>query len=54
MSIPVDVSVVDEDEGPEFTAPTVHFRVKENTPNDTLIGTYIAVDPETKSSAGIK
>uniref|UniRef100_A0A8C7D4S5 Desmocollin-2 n=1 Tax=Oncorhynchus kisutch TaxID=8019 RepID=A0A8C7D4S5_ONCKI len=54
MSIPVDVSVVDEDEGPEFTAPTVLFTVKENTPNDTLIGTYIATDPETKSSAGIK
>uniref|UniRef100_A0A673ZRZ9 Desmocollin-2-like n=1 Tax=Salmo trutta TaxID=8032 RepID=A0A673ZRZ9_SALTR len=54
MSIPVNVSVVDEDEGPEFTAPTVLFTVKENTPNDTLIGTYIAVDPETKSSAGIK
>uniref|UniRef100_A0A8C8JW74 Cadherin domain-containing protein n=1 Tax=Oncorhynchus tshawytscha TaxID=74940 RepID=A0A8C8JW74_ONCTS len=54
MSIPVDVSVVDEDEGPEFTAPTVLFTVKENTPNDTLIGTYIAIDPETKSSAGIK
>uniref|UniRef100_A0A4W5MCK8 Cadherin domain-containing protein n=1 Tax=Hucho hucho TaxID=62062 RepID=A0A4W5MCK8_9TELE len=54
MSIPVDVSVVDEDEGPEFTAPTVFITVQENTPNDTLIGTYIAVDPETKSSAGIK
>ncbi|XP_010882743.2 desmocollin-2-like isoform X2 [Esox lucius] len=52
-SVPVDVSVEDVDEGPEFTAPTMFLSVKENTPNDTLIGTYIAVDPETKSSAGI-
>ncbi|XP_064791759.1 desmocollin 2-like protein [Oncorhynchus masou masou] len=54
VSIPVDVTVGDVDEGPEFTAPTVRFTVQENTPNDTLIGTYTAVDPETKSSAGIK
>lgn len=53
-SVPVDVSVTDVDEGPEFTAPTVRFTVKENTPNGTLIGTYTAVDPETKSSNGIK
>lgn len=54
LSIPVDVTVSDIDEGPEFTAPTVRFTVKENTPNGTLIGSYTAVDPETKSSAGIK
>uniref|UniRef100_A0A8C7HNF4 Desmocollin-2 n=1 Tax=Oncorhynchus kisutch TaxID=8019 RepID=A0A8C7HNF4_ONCKI len=54
VSIPVDVTVGDVDEGPEFTAPIVRFTVQENTPNDTLIGTYTAVDPETKSSAGIK
>ncbi|XP_053186579.1 desmocollin 2-like protein isoform X1 [Scomber japonicus] len=54
LSIPVDVTVSDIDEGPEFTAPTIRFTVKENTPNDTLIGSYTAVDPETKSSAGIK
>uniref|UniRef100_A0A4W5KQ56 Cadherin domain-containing protein n=1 Tax=Hucho hucho TaxID=62062 RepID=A0A4W5KQ56_9TELE len=54
VSIPVDVTVGDVDEGPEFTAPTVLFTVQENTPNDTLIGTYTAIDPETKSSAGIK
>lgn len=53
-SVPVNVSVTDVDEGPEFTAPTVRFVVKENTPNGTLIGTYTAVDPETKSSSGIK
>ncbi|XP_040910707.1 desmocollin 2 like [Toxotes jaculatrix] len=54
QSIPVDVTVTDVDEGPEFTAPTIRFIVKENTPNGTLIGSYTAVDPETKSSAGIK
>ena len=53
-SIPVDVSVGDVDEGPQFTAPTVRFIVKENTPNGTVIGTYTALDPETKSSMGIK
>ncbi|XP_039998688.1 desmocollin 2 like [Xiphias gladius] len=54
LSIPVDVTVTDIDEGPEFTAPTIRFTVQENIPNGTLIGSYIAVDPETKSSAGIK
>ncbi|XP_041660277.1 desmocollin 2 like [Cheilinus undulatus] len=53
-SIPVNVAVTNVDEGPEFTAPTVQFSVKENTPNGTLIGTYKALDPETKSSDGIK
>uniref|UniRef100_A0A8C5GHA2 Cadherin domain-containing protein n=1 Tax=Gouania willdenowi TaxID=441366 RepID=A0A8C5GHA2_GOUWI len=54
MSIPVKVAVGDVDEGPEFSAPIVRFPVKENTPNGTLIGTYSAIDPETKSSAGIR
>uniref|UniRef100_A0A3P8S6G4 Desmocollin 2 like n=1 Tax=Amphiprion percula TaxID=161767 RepID=A0A3P8S6G4_AMPPE len=54
MSIPVEVAVTNVDEGPQFSAPTVRFIVKENTPNGTLIGTYTAVDPETKSSNGIK
>lgn len=54
LSIPVDVAVTNEDEGPQFTAPTIRFNVKENTPNGTLIGSYTAVDPETKSSEGIK
>lgn len=53
-TVPVNVAVTDVDEGPEFTAPTVRFIVKENTPNGTLIGTYTALDPETKSSNGIK
>ncbi|XP_071382834.1 desmocollin 2-like protein [Centroberyx affinis] len=54
VSIPVDVSVGNVDEGPEFTAPTVRFLVKENAKNGTLIGSYTAVDPETKSGAGIR
>lgn len=54
QSIPVDLTVTDVDEGPEFSAPTIRFTVKENTPNGTLIGRYTAVDPETKSSNDIK
>ncbi|XP_026169973.1 desmocollin 2-like protein [Mastacembelus armatus] len=54
LSVPVNVNVLNVDEGPEFTAPTVWFTVKENTPNGTVIGTYTAIDPETKSSNGIK
>uniref|UniRef100_A0A671YAZ7 Desmocollin 2 like n=1 Tax=Sparus aurata TaxID=8175 RepID=A0A671YAZ7_SPAAU len=53
LSAPVDVTVTDVDEGPEFTAPTVTFTVKENVANGTLIGSYTAVDPESKSSNGI-
>ncbi|XP_071347594.1 desmocollin 2-like protein [Trachinotus anak] len=54
LSIPVDLTVTDVDEGPEFTAPTIRFTVKENIANGTVIGSYTAVDPETKSSNGIK
>ncbi|XP_046884094.1 desmocollin-3-like [Hypomesus transpacificus] len=54
LSIPVDVNVGNEDEGPEFSAPTMRITVEENTSNGTLLGTYTASDPETKSSAGIK
>ncbi len=53
LSIPVDLTVINVDEGPQFTAPTVRFSVKENVPNGTVIGTYTAIDPETKSSNGI-
>lgn len=53
-TIPVKVAVGDMDEGPEFIPPTVRFHVKENTANGTVIGTYTAVDPETKSSSGIR
>ncbi|XP_028283599.1 desmocollin 2-like protein [Parambassis ranga] len=54
LSIPVNVAVSNVDEGPQFIPPIVRFTVKENIPNDTLIGTYTAMDPETKSSSGIK
>ncbi|CAL8344553.1 unnamed protein product [Merluccius merluccius] len=54
LSVPVTVAVANIDEGPEFIAPTISFTVKENTPNGTVIGTYTALDPETKSSNGIK
>lgn len=53
-TIPIKVAVGDVDEGPEFTAPTIRFHVKENTPNGTVIGSYTAIDPETKSSNGIR
>lgn len=53
MSVPVNVVVNNVDEGPQFSAPTIRLNVKENTANGTLIGTYTALDPETKSSAGI-
>ncbi|XP_037313109.2 desmocollin 2-like protein isoform X1 [Pungitius pungitius] len=52
-TVPVDVTVINVDEGPQFSAPTIRLNVKENTPNGSLIGTYTALDPETKSSAGI-
>ncbi|XP_038573882.1 desmocollin 2 like [Micropterus salmoides] len=54
LSVPVNVNVINVDEGPEFTAPTIRFNVKENTPNGTVIGSYTAKDPETQSSDGIK
>lgn len=53
-TVPVKVAVGDVDEGPEFTAPTIRIKVKENTANGTVIGTYTAIDPETKSSNGIR
>ncbi|XP_061095893.1 desmocollin 2-like protein [Conger conger] len=53
-TVPVDLTVIDEDEGPEFSAPILSLRVKENVENGTVIGTYVATDPETKSSEGIK
>ena len=54
LSIPVNINVIDEDEGPEFVPPIKYITVKENTANGTLIGHHTAVDPETKSSDGIK
>lgn len=52
--IPIKITISDVDEGPEFTAPTVRFHVKENIANGTVIGTYTAIDPETKRSNGIR
>uniref|UniRef100_A0AAY4CVC2 Cadherin domain-containing protein n=1 Tax=Denticeps clupeoides TaxID=299321 RepID=A0AAY4CVC2_9TELE len=52
-SVPVEVRVGNVDEGPEFSPPLLVLRVKENVPNGTLIGTYTAIDPETKSGNGI-
>uniref|UniRef100_A0A8C7YV59 Desmocollin 2 like n=1 Tax=Oryzias sinensis TaxID=183150 RepID=A0A8C7YV59_9TELE len=54
QSVPIVVSVSDVDEGPEFSAPTIRIPVKENTPNGSVIGSYTALDPETKSSSGIR
>ncbi|XP_013886023.1 desmocollin 2-like protein [Austrofundulus limnaeus] len=53
QTAPVNISVIDVDEGPEFIPPILRFPVKENTPNGTIIGTYLALDPETKKSDGI-
>lgn len=53
-TIPLDVAVTNVDEGPEFTPPTIRINVKENIQNNTVIGSYTAVDPETKSSSGIR
>lgn len=52
-SIPVNVAVLNVDEGPEFSAPTITFPIKENLPNGSVIGKYTALDPETKTSNGI-
>ncbi|XP_041103636.1 desmocollin-3-like [Polyodon spathula] len=52
-SIPVDINVTNVDEGPEFKTANLFLRVKENEPNGTLIGTYSALDPDTKNSDGI-
>ncbi|XP_056451934.1 desmocollin 2-like protein [Gadus chalcogrammus] len=54
LSIPVAVGVNNVDEGPEFRAPNIRLIVKENTPNGTVIGSYVAKDPETSSAGGIK
>ncbi|XP_060773616.1 desmocollin 2-like protein isoform X2 [Neoarius graeffei] len=54
QKVPVELSVEDVDEGPEFSAPVLKLRVKEGVLNGTVIGTYTATDPETKSSKDIK
>ncbi|MGH0149405.1 UNVERIFIED_CONTAM: hypothetical protein FKN15_038253 [Acipenser sinensis] len=52
-TIPVDVKVTNVDEGPEFDPANLFLRIKENEPNGTIIGTYSALDPDTKNSDGI-
>lgn len=54
LSVPLELTVGDEDEGPEFNPTVLYLKVKENVPNGTVIGTYKALDPETKNSNGIK
>ncbi|KAK2883557.1 hypothetical protein QQF64_016792 [Cirrhinus molitorella] len=54
MSVPLELSVGDEDEGPEFNPGILYLKVKENVANGTVIGTYKAVDPENKNSDSIK
>ncbi|XP_016415520.1 desmocollin-2-like isoform X1 [Sinocyclocheilus rhinocerous] len=54
LSVPLELSVGDEDEGPEFNPGILYLKVKENVANGTVIGTYKALDPENKNSNGIK
>ncbi|XP_072297664.1 desmocollin 2-like protein [Eucyclogobius newberryi] len=54
LTVPIDLTVTNVDEGPEFIPSIKYLTVKENTPNGTVIGTYIALDPETKTSLGFK
>uniref|UniRef100_A0A672KW59 Desmocollin-2-like n=1 Tax=Sinocyclocheilus grahami TaxID=75366 RepID=A0A672KW59_SINGR len=54
LSVPLELSVGDEDEGPEFNPGILYLKVKENVANGTIIGTYKALDPENKNSNGIK
>uniref|UniRef100_A0A671LBP7 Desmocollin-3-like n=1 Tax=Sinocyclocheilus anshuiensis TaxID=1608454 RepID=A0A671LBP7_9TELE len=54
LSVPLELSVGDEDEGPEFNPGILYLKVKENVANGTVIGTYKALDPENKNSDGMK
>ncbi|XP_026089311.1 desmocollin-3-like isoform X2 [Carassius auratus] len=54
LSVPLELSVGDEDEGPEFNPDIIYLKVKENVANGTIIGTCKALDPENKNSNGIK
>ncbi|XP_043075981.1 desmocollin 2 like [Puntigrus tetrazona] len=54
LSVPLEISVGNEDEGPEFNPAILYLKVKENVANGTVIGTYKALDPENKNSDGIK
>ncbi|XP_078071770.1 desmocollin-3-like [Mustelus asterias] len=49
----VVIKVQDVDEGPEFEPRVKQLWIKENVPTGTVLGSYTARDPETKSSSGI-
>ncbi|KAM4028168.1 desmocollin-2-like isoform 2-T2 [Anomaloglossus baeobatrachus] len=53
-TIPVTVIVKDVDEGPECTPTIKDVRVKENQTAGIVVTDFPAVDPETKSSSGIR
>ncbi|XP_023696175.1 desmocollin 2-like protein [Paramormyrops kingsleyae] len=53
-TVPVDLTVRDVDEGPEFRPQNLVISVKEDVPKGTSIGTYTAIDPDTDTSKGIR
>uniref|UniRef100_A0A8C6W5H5 Desmocollin 2 n=1 Tax=Nannospalax galili TaxID=1026970 RepID=A0A8C6W5H5_NANGA len=50
----VTVTVRNQDEGPECIPPAQTVRIRENAPAGTRSNGYKAVDPETRSSSGIR
>ncbi|XP_059833238.1 desmocollin 2-like protein [Hypanus sabinus] len=50
----VTVNVIDVDEGPEFVPRVKELWTEENVPKGKELGSYTAIDPETKSSSGIR
>lgn len=50
----VTVNVLDVDEGPEFVPSVKHLWTEENVPLSTILGSFTARDPETKSSDNIR
>ncbi|XP_062916281.1 desmocollin-1-like [Mobula hypostoma] len=50
----VTVNVIDVDEGPEFVPHIKELWTEENIPIGKVLGSYTAMDPETKSSSGIR
>ncbi|KAM5157883.1 desmocollin-3-like [Mantella aurantiaca] len=53
-TVPVTVTVKDVDEGPECQPKIKEVSVQENQTIGTLITEYLAIDPETKTSTGIR
>lgn len=54
VTVPVTVIVKDVDEGPECQPKIKEVFVQENQTIGTLVTEYTAIDPETKSSTGIR